>query len=271
MGERTAISWCDHTFNAWEGCEKISPGCKFCYAAELNKWLRKGENWGPSTPRRFFGNAHWAKPIAWDRAAKEAGVRRRVFCSSVADVFEDHPDVEDARERLWRLIDETPNLEWLLLTKRPENVAVMIPWLDDVDYGDEGAPANVWLGVTAENEEWALRRLPEQRKLHDYFAKLFVSYEPALGRIDWQRHFAHDVRPDWVIFGDESGRSRRPAELDWARETRDACAAAGVAFHFKQWCGDDAPGLEGERTKRRKIHLPLLDGVQHAAFPEVAP
>ena len=263
MGERTAISWCDHTFNAWEGCEKISPGCKFCYAAELNKWLRKGENWGPATPRRLFGDAHWAKPLAWDRAARATGVRRRVFCSSVADVFEDRPDLVEHRDRLWALIKVTMNLDWLLLTKRPENVEHLMPeisWL----------AINGWLGVTAEDDEHARSRIPLLRCLSDRFAKTFVSYEPALGRIDWRPHLDGHNRPDWVIFGDESGRRRRDAELDWARETRDACATAGVAFHFKQWCGDDVPGLEGERTKARKIHLPILDGVQHAAFPKGA-
>jgi protein gp37 len=263
MGERTAISWCDHTFNAWEGCEKISPGCKFCYAAELNKWLRKGENWGPDTPRRFFGDAHWSKPLAWDRAARSAGVRRRVFCSSVADVFEDRTDLDEHRERLWKLITETPHLDWLLLTKRPQNVADMLPvlWI-------ERRVENAWLGVTAEDQEHADDRIPQLRMYRDHFAKLFVSYEPALGPISWPSHLVGDDRPDWVIFGDESGRKRRPAEIAWARDTRDSCAAAGVAFHFKQWCGADADGLGGERDGKRKIHLPVLDGSQHAAFPE---
>jgi protein gp37 len=265
MGERTEISWCDHTFNTHEGCEKVSPGCTNCYAASLNEWLRGGENWGPKSPRRFFGDAHWAKPLRWNRSAQEAGIRRRVFCASVGDVFEDRPDLDGVRERLWNLIDVTPALDWLLLTKRPENVATMIPWLDD----DEPMP-NAWLGVTAENDEYATKRIPILLKHRDHFAKLFVSYEPALGPINWARHFAGRCRPDWVIFGDESGRKRRPAELEWARSTRDACAKADIAFHFKQWCGDAVDGIAGDRDGKRKIHLPMLDGVQHAAFPEVS-
>lgn len=125
-------------------------------------------------------------------------------------------------------------------------------------------------GVTAENDDYASVRVPELLRYRDHFAKLFVSYEPALGPIDWQLIFSRNDRPDWVIFGDESGRNRRPALLEWARTTRDACEAAGVAFHFKQWCGADVDGLDGERVgKARKIHLPILDGSQHAAFPEV--
>lgn len=268
MGEQTPISWCDHTFNTHEGCEKISPGCKHCYAAEMNKWLRKGENWEPGGPRRFFGDSHWANPLRWNEAAKRDGVRRRVFCASIGDVFEDRRDLDDVRERLWHLIDATPHLDWLLLTKRPENAAVMIPWLDDVDYGDDSCPPNVWLGATMEDDEWARRRYPELMRMRDYFAKLFISYEPALGRIDWRPLlFGHHDAPDLIIFGDESGRKRRPAELDWARETRDVCAERGIAFHFKQWCGAEAAGVEGERNKKRVIHLPILDGVQHAEMP----
>lgn len=267
MGEKTKISWADHTFNTHEGCEKISPGCKNCYAAEMNRWLRKGENWEPGGPRRFFGDAHWANPLRWNEAAKRDGVRRRVFCASIGDIFEDRRDLDDVRERLWNLIDATPHLDWMLLTKRPENVAVMIPWLDDVDYGDDACPPNVWLGTTMEDDEWARRRYPELMRMRDYFAKLFISYEPALGRIGWRAIVKDDDAPDLVIFGDESGRKRRPAELDWARETRDFCAERGITFHFKQWCGADVAGVEGERNTKRVIHLPILDGTQHAEMP----
>jgi protein gp37 len=259
MGDTTAITWCDHTFNAWEGCEKISPGCKNCYAASTNNWLHGGENWGPGSTRRFFGAAHWAKPLKWNTAAKRDGVRRRVFCSSIADVFEDRPELEQVRHSLWDLILMCADLDWLLLTKRPENFERLLAW------GRLGAPfRNVWLGVTAEDQEHADRRIPILRATPA--AMRFVSYEPALGAIDWTQHLVGDGRPDWVIFGDESGRKRRPAELAWARETRDACAAAGVAFHFKQWCGGDVDGLGGDRVKG-KIHLPILDGVKHAEFP----
>lgn len=205
VGEHTAISWCDHTFNAWEGCEKVSPGCKNCYAATLNGWLHGGENWEPGGPRRFFGDAHWKKPISWNSRATQAGVRRRVFCSSLADVFEIRGNrVQDAeldaeRERLWRLIAKTPNLDWLLLTKRPENLAGLLPWInlairpreprcrDCADFGplcpSDGRPCdphepwpNVWIGTTAENDEYAKRRIPILRSTPA--AVRFVSYEP---------------------------------------------------------------------------------------------
>lgn len=268
MASSTLISWCHHTHNAWEGCEKISPGCKNCYAAAMNKWLRKGENWGPASPRRFFGPDHWKKPLTWNAAAKRDGVRRRVFINSISDVFEIHSDrdvnadLNSARERLWDLILSCSQLDWLLLTKRIENATELLPWPSAFS-----APfRNVWIGVTAEDQECADKRIPILRRVGA--AVRFVSYEPALGPIDWRAHLEGAGRPDWVIFGDESGRNRRDADPEWARRTRDACAAANVAYHFKQWCGDNEPGIEGART-RRKIHLPILDGVQHAAFPEV--
>jgi len=266
MGEFTSIGWCHHTFNTWEGCEKISPACKLCYAAALNQWLRGGENWGPGSPRRFFGDAHWKKPLAWNRKAEQAGERRRVFCGSVMDIGELHPDAHthilqnDARARLWPIINETTWLDWLLLTKRIDTLAEMLPWFPG------GKPwLNVWVGVTAEDDEYARERITRLRAVPA--ARSFVSYEPALGPIDWAPHLTGEGRPDLVIFGDESGRERRPAELAWARETRDACAAAGVAFYFKQWHGD---GVDGPRDKKGKRHLPILDGRIHDSMPEVS-
>jgi protein gp37 len=266
VGEFTSIGWCHHTFNAWEGCVKISPACKFCYAASLNQWLRGGQNWGPGSPRRFFGADHWKKPLAWNRKAQAAGERRRVFCSSIADIFEllgdenRDAELEMARDQLWNLILSTPWLDWLLLTKRIENAERMLPW---GRYGAFATPfRNVWIGVTAEDDEYARRRIPVLRSIDA--VRRFVSYEPALSPIDWTPHLAGDRHPDLVIFGDESGRERRPATLKWARDTRDACAAAGVAFYFKQWHG---AGVEGERDKKGKYHLPILDGQRHAAMP----
>lgn len=300
MGRETNISWCHHTLNAWEGCEKISPGCKNCYAATMNHWLHAGENWGPGSARRFFGDEHWSKPLRWNNAARKAGERRRVFCNSIGDVFEDLPELVPHRARLWGLVKNTPDLDWLMLTKRPENFEHLLPW------GANDPWFNVWLGVTAENDEYAKKRIPLLQKARA--AKRFVSYEPALGPIDWDHHLpsgdpenrkwcedgrfpgheygvdGDDQHPadecmhcgsvrgeigrsiDWVIFGDESGRGRRPAELDWARTTRDACAESGVAFHFKQWCGELEDGVDGDRVKK-KIHLPMLDGQRHAEFP----
>lgn len=263
MGERTGISWCHHTFNAWEGCQRVSPACENCYAEALNSWLRKGENWGPGSPRRFFGDAHWAQLRRWHKAAVAAGERRRVFVNSISDIGEDRPDLHAPRARLWTEIENTPGLDYLLLTKRIENLRSCLPW----GPGEEPWP-NVWIGVTAENQEWADDRIPELQRTRA--AVRFVSYEPALGPIDWAPFLSTQPNIHWIIFGDESGRHRRDAELDWARATRDACAEHGVSFHFKQWCGEPVDGIKGERT-RGKVHLPVLDGRRHAEFPAVAP
>lgn len=269
MGEQhdDGIGWCHFTFNAWEGCEKISPACKHCYAAALNQWLRGGENWGPNSTRRFFKETHWRKPLTWNAAARDAGEHRRVFCGSIMDIGELHPDAairaaqNEARAQLWTLIARTGWLDWLLLTKRIDTLAEMLPWVGTEGHSEPWS--NVWVGVTAEDDEYAARRIGKLRSVPA--TRRFVSYEPALGPIDWARHLNGEDRPDLVIFGDESGRQRRPAQLRWARETRDACTAAGVAFYFKQWHGD---GVEGERDKKHKIHLPILDGQRHDAIPE---
>lgn len=262
------ISWCDWTFNPWNGCWKISPGCKNCYAAALDHWLG-GDNWQRGGPRTFFGDAHWRRPLKWNKEAAEAaaaGRRPRVFCASIADILERHPDPailikqEEARERTFELVRNTPNLDWMFLTKRIEEADTTFPWI----HGDAKAPHNAWLGVTAEDDEHARRRIPQLQELRPYFAKLFVSYEPAIGEINWDADLLRDI--DLVIFGDESGRNRRDANLEWAKRTRDACAQYGSKFHFKQWCGDDVDGVAGKRHKG-KIHLPILDGSQHGEMP----
>lgn len=143
MGENSKIEWTHHTFNTWWGCVKVSPACDNCYAESLSK--RFGDHWGPKAEYRTFSDKHWNEPLRWNRAAEKAGERHRVFCASMADVF-DNRAPEGARERLWALIRQTPHLDWLLLTKRPQNIAEMLP----EDWGD-GYP-NVWLGVTVENQ-----------------------------------------------------------------------------------------------------------------------
>src|SRR3972149_10760674 len=123
---KTRIAWCDATFNPWWGCMKVSPGCAHCYAETLAH--RYGHDvWGPGGDRRFFGDRHWAEPMAWWRRAVRDGVRRRVFCGSMCDVFEDGPQLYGQRARLFELIEATPDLDWLLLTKRPENIERMTP------------------------------------------------------------------------------------------------------------------------------------------------
>lgn len=258
MGKVTEISWCHHSFNTHWGCVRVSPGCENCYAETLAK--RWGHNiWGPAktTPRRLFGDAHWREPIGWDLAAAEAGERRRVFCSSMADVFEDHPMLPPVRARLWQTIRATPNLDWLLLTKRPENIAHMLP---------QGYWPNVWLGTSTEDQQRANERVPVLLRYRDRVPVLFLSVEPQLGPITFRWASWNPVRGanhldglrqiDWLITGGESGPSHRPFNLDWARQTRDECAAAGVAWHFKQ---------HGGRT--HAAGGCLLDGVEHKNFP----
>lgn len=220
MAVKTIIAWTHHTFNVAWGCVKVSEGCKNCYADTLSR--RYGQDvWGPNKPRRTFGDKHWGEPLKWDADAAQAGERRRVFCSSMCDVFEDHPTIDAERAKLWWLVRRTPNLDWQLLTKRPQRIAANLPR----NWGD-GWP-NVWLGTSIENNAHVgradhLRGIPATVR--------FVSYEPALGPLDQL-----DLTGlDWLIMGGESGPGYRPMEVQWARDIRARCAAAGVAFFFKQ-------------------------------------
>ena len=234
------------SFNPWWGCVKVSPGCEHCYAETFAK--RTGHSiWGPAatTQRRTFGDKHWQEPLKWNEDAVKAGERRRVFCASIADVFEDHPQLLTERVRLWKLIDQTPALDWLLLTKRPENITEMVPcsWVAD------GYPLNVWIGTSVENQAAADKRIPVLATIPAEVR--FLSCEPLLGPVDltpWMgerewTQVAPGVRTrqgplvDWVIVGGESGPRSRPMHPDWARSLRDQCQAAGVAYHFKQWGG----------------------------------
>lgn len=256
MGENSKIEWCHHTFNAWWGCQRVSPACEHCYAESFSKRLGK-DLWGPGKERQVMSEKYWRQPLAWDKQAANKGERARVFCSSMADVFEDHPTVNQEREKLWQLIDQTPNLDWLLLTKRPENFGRFLPFSDcrAPDLFKEYFP-NVWLGVTAENQEWADKRIPLLLEIPA--AVRFVSAEPLLGPIDISKHFhccpscgrpRHDRIADscgycqsysdwrgldWVIVGGESGHGARPSHPDWFRSLRNQCEAAGVSFFFKQ-------------------------------------
>ncbi len=256
--EMSKIEWTHYTFNPWWGCTKVSAGCKNCYAETLDAHFR-GNHWGDNAPRRFFGENHWNQPLKCNRKAEAAGVRYRVFCASMADVFEEHADstmnmsMDTERHRLWNLIEKTPHLDWLLLTKRPENhEMVPLAWQTG-----SRRPPNVWLGTTAENQEQADIRIPHLLKAQ-WPAIRFVSYEPALGPIQLlsSGFLAGNNCVNWVIAGAESGAGARPMSEDWAREVRDECIAAGTPFFLKQ-------GLENGK----KISLPELDGKQWAEFP----
>lgn len=278
MGENAKVAWTDHTFQAWWGCTKVSPGCTNCYADSLDRRIHGGEHWGPKASRKIFGDKYWNNPRRWNKKAAKEGKRFRVFCSSMADVFEIHmladmnAKMDECRARLWELIRETPNLDWLILTKRPENFNLLPEVFE-----------NVWLGVTTENQEEANRRLP--LLLQQPAVVRFASYEPALDLVDftslpdgswwdaegagyynalrgfsWQSNgdlgLSGGPHLDWVIVGAESGTGRRPMDEDWVRNTRDACTLADVAFFYKQ-------KIEGNKT----VELPELDGQTWAQFP----
>lgn len=227
MGEETIIAWTDHTFNPWMGCQRVSPGCVHCYAERLVEDRMGREAWGPSAPRIVTSEATWGKPRAWDRAARREGHSARVFVASLADVLEDRPELVGPRVRLWDLVRRLDALDWLILTKRPENYGRMLP----PDWG--AGWDHVWLGTSIESADYAsradhLRAVPA--------AVRFLSYEPALGPLALDLAGIH-----WVIYGGESGPGYRPHDLAWPRAMRAACAEAGAAFFFKQ-----SPGIRTE-------------------------
>lgn len=251
MGTTTGISWCDHTFNPWIGCTKVSQGCKNCYAETQNKRYNWTAGWGKGAPRRRTSEANWRKPLEWARAAVRDGVTRRVFCASLADVFDEEVP-QEWRADLWNLIRECnysemydvygSGLEWLILTKRPENIARMMPpeWL-------EYRPNCIRLGVTCEDQENANKRI--HQLFRAWKGPNFISYEPALGPVNFREFFVDTpveveekrgfITPtiDWIICGGESGPGCRPMDLEWARDVRDHCKAAYVPFFMKQLGG----------------------------------
>lgn len=248
MSENSKIEWTDHTFNPWEGCQKVGLGCDNCYAETRNARFAGGQaiNWGPGAPRRRTSLANWNKPKAWNANAAaflaEHGRRQRVFCASLADVF-DNAVPDEWRMDLFKLIAATPNLDWLLLTKRIGNVR-QYTQLDGLA-SDLIGDGRVWLGATITSQAEADRDIP---KLLAVPARVrFLSMEPLLGPVDLgflepcdhPRQSCEDIgcwsALDWVIVGGESGPGARPLHPDWARSLRDQCAAAGVPFLFKQW------------------------------------
>lgn len=227
MAKNSQIEWTHHTFNPWWGCNKVSPACDNCYAEQWAK--RMGQQiWGVGSPRRFFSDKHWKEPLTWNEEAASEKKRKRVFCASMADVFERRPDLNEHRLNLWKLIGETPWLDWLLLTKRPQNIGSMVPWTNDW-------PENVWLGTTVENQAWAEKRLPLILK-HNARVR-FLSCEPLLGPISltpWINTRGL-FKIDWVIAGGESGHHARPMHPDWVKMLLKQCNDSDISFHFKQW------------------------------------
>ncbi len=287
--KNSSIEWCDHTFNPWEGCTKVSEGCKNCYAEVLVDKRFGRAKWGKGNPRRRTSEATWKQPLKWNQDAAWANEtkevikehfgkeyhRPRVFCASLADVFDEEvPD--EWRWDLFGLIANTPNLDWLLLTKRPEKALEFFTDKEMVNEGCcEGAaqynyfkrtgedPAewfavhfplpNVWIGTSVENQEMADKRIPILLKIPG--AVRFLSMEPLLGPIDLKlTQFAPDPLGEgmleyqrdiqWVIVGGESGHNARPMHPDWARSIRDQCQSAKIPFLFKQW-GEWTPYVTG--------------------------
>jgi protein gp37 len=295
---RSKIEWTDYTFNPWIGCTKVSAGCKNCYAERENKYRKWTDGWGPGAPRKRTSPANWKMPILWDMTrwfiCPECGwrgpegdaalnnfgmprcpkcdcgneleeTRARVFCASLADVFDEEvPD--EWRDDLRRLMHSTPNLDWLILTKRVEK---MVDYFEQEPFFFMGS--NLWMGVSIENQITADYRIPYLFRVSA--EKRFVSYEPALGPVTFDltikdgngaygyqaltgRHFPFTTEPryghhlDWIIMGGESGPGARPMDPDWARSVLDQCQAAGVPFFLKQW---------GEWTPYYPIHKNLAN------------
>lgn len=241
MAKNSSIEWTDHTFNPWWGCSKVSPGCEHCYAETWSKRLGL-KVWGGSQERRFFSDKHWKEPLKWNADARDDHSRKRVFCASMADVFESRSELNEWRDRLWSLIPETPWLDWLLLTKRPQNILAMVPWHTEW-------PSNVWIGTTVEDQKRADERLPIFLKIPA--RTRFLSCEPLIGPVDlsaWTTRRSKDLLSiDWVIAGGESGPHSRPMYPSWARTLRDQCQSARIPFHFKQW-GHWAPTRQASST-----------------------
>lgn len=327
MAKETKIEWADSTFNGWIGCTKVSPACDHCYAAVSTPARTNGTEWGPGKPRLRTARDNWKLPERWNRepfyrctagcgwrgATKGIGclqcggalfyTRRRVFCHSLGDWLDKEVPIEWLADLL-QLIHDTPNLDWLLLTKRVGNwrsslaeaastqtATALRYWI--VDWLEGKAPANVWIGATVVNQAEADRDVP--KLLHVPARVRFLSIEPMLAHIDLRSWVDCNIEElggqgselvipaglHWVICGGESGP--RPMHPDWVRSLRDQCAAAGVAFLFKQW-GDwlpvdaaDHPVYKapwkfehGQHFYKVGKHVAgnTLDGRQHLEFPE---
>lgn len=288
MGTETKIGWCDHTANLWWGCQEVHAGCDHCYARTWDKRMG-GAHWGAHAPRRAIKSV-WSDLEKWQAAAKAEGVQRRVFCGSMMDIFEvskplvDHKGKEiegrtmDLRGQLFRVVRSSPNLLFLFLTKRPQNILRMIPpsWLSN-------PPANVMYGYSAVNQETAGQGIPHLLKVP---GRHFLSCEPLIGAIDlepfyqvnqvvgpeveWRRgtigvkdlplrraaRFEPNI--DWVICGGESGHGARPMAIEWASKLRYQCDANNIPFFMKQ--------LGGHPDKRESLEdIPV--GLRVREFP----
>jgi protein gp37 len=280
--ENSKIEWCDHTINFWWGCQKVSPGCEHCYAETIDARFHLGEtirdghgtieslHWGPNAPHYLRAEAARREAIKYQRRAQARGCRYRIFVNSMGDFFEDRKDLRGPRLQALAIMAETPELDWMILTKRPENIKPLLQsaW-EDAPIGLAGwlhrwaagsPPSNVWLGTSAESQGHAETRIPPLLKFPA--AVHFLSAEPLLaplnlirvakehagGHPDWLNALTGEwvasetgcvvgeTAPlDWVIVGGESGHEARPMDIRWVRAIRDDCARTQVPFFFKAW------------------------------------
>lgn len=288
MAEKTNIPWCDHTWNPWRGCAEVSPGCENCYAREQAKRNPRTLGvWGPYGMRAMAAESSWHQVALWNEKAKQAGVIRRVFLGSMMDFFEDYQGavtlssgypmwcdppkpngsvltrLDDLRKRAFGVIDRCQNLDFLIVTKRPENIRRMwvprgveeyLPVPSVFHCGDYAGVRrrNVWLLASVENQEQAERRIPELLECRDLSPLLGLSCEPLLGPLDlswWLFPECDGLEEDcesgrcnceppslldWVIVGGESGRNARPCDVEWIRSLVGQCKAAETACFVKQ-------------------------------------
>lgn len=236
MGDTTNISWAMKTFNSWVGCQKVGPGCDNCYAETWDQRFSSGEHWGPGAPRRRTSSANWKKPLKWQREAEASGERTRVFCASLADVFDNAVDPQWRRD-LATLILQTPMLDWMLLTKRIGNVPKMVE--DDFD---GKLPDNVWLGASVVTQIEADR---DVSKLLAVPASIhWLSMEPLLEAVAIR---PEDMkRLDMIVVGGESGANARHFDEEWGRDLLRQARSGGTAFHFKQLSQADNPKDYGD-------------------------
>lgn len=247
MAKNTEISWCDDSFNCWIGCRKISSGCDFCYAEKVDRRFG-GNHWEGEYKR--MADSNWKQPIAWNKKAEKSGKRRKVFCGSMCD-WADSRGPESERERLWELIRKTPMLDWLMLTKRANNITKYLPedWGNGYD--------NVWIGVTVEDRKFGLPRIDILRNIP---AKIhFLSAEPLLEDLG----LINLDGIDWVIAGGESGPGARIMKEEWVKYLQWHCQMQNTSFLFKQWGRNDNDGADKKEPKGGN----LLTGRTHLEFP----
>lgn len=225
------ISWTHHTFNAWLGCAKVGKDCENCYAETLMDKRFHRVAWGPEGTRKRTSMANWRKPVRWDKVAKENGVKFMVFGNSLNDILEDREELVQWRADYVELIESTPNLIWMLLTKRPENWELLpSKWY-------AFPPPNVWFGLSVADRQTYFDRTGSFMDYFDQFAVKFLSVEPQLGPL-YLSNDGHDRIGfwDWIIGGGESDQAEpgRFYDLGWGRIMMQRCQKYGIPYFHKQ-------------------------------------